>query len=228
MNAGIRTAASAALALGVACAAAATQAQAPEAMCRNGLFPTDEAMIGRAEVIGQGKLWLLNDDNGCPTAAAKCHGSTSVRSGATLLSGHRLGAYVCAFDPVSGDAGYVDAARLKALPVDASPPLKAWVGRWREGDDVVRLTAKGSALTVDGQAWWPSAHPSTRQFPGGPNTGDLSGTATPRGATVTFADDASDPQACKATLRLVGADLVVADNQNCGGMNVSFSGVYRR
>jgi hypothetical protein len=228
MNTPIRTAASAALALVVVCGAAATRAQTPQAMCRNGLFPTDEKTIGRAQVIGQGKLWLLNDDNGCPTAAAKCHGPTSVRTGAALLSGHRLGAYVCAFDPVSGDAGYVDAARLKALPVDTAPPLKAWVGRWREGDDVIRLTAKGAALTVAGGAYWPSAHPSRGQFPGGPNTGDLSGTATPRGTAVTFADDPTDPQACTATLRLIGDDLVAADNQNCGGMNVSFSGVYRR
>jgi hypothetical protein len=228
MNAGTGLAARTALVLLALAGAAATRAQTPDATCRNGSFPTDETSIGQAQVIGQGRLWLLNDDNGCPTAAAKCRGPTSVRTGATLLSGHRLGTYVCAFDPVSGDAGYVDTARLKPLPVDASPPLKAWVGRWREGDDVIRLTAKGAALTADGQAWWPSAHPSTRQFPGGPNTGDLSGTATPRGAVVIFADDASDPQACKATLRLVGADLVVADNGACGGMNVSFTGVYRR
>ncbi len=228
MNAGARTAARAAFALIIVWGAAAARAQTPDATCRNGSFPTDETSIGRAQVIGQGRLWLLNDDNGCPTAAAKCHGPTSVRPGATLLSGHRLGTYVCAFDPVSGDAGYVDAARLKPLPVDAAPPLKAWVGRWREGDDVIRLTAKGAALTADGQAWWPSAHPSARQFPGGPNTGDLSGTATPSGNAVTFADDASDPQACRATLRLIGDVLVVADNQACGGMNVSFSGVYRR
>ena len=29
-------------------------------------------------------------------------------------------------------------------------------------------------------------------------------------------------------MQLLGDLLVVADNQECGGMNVSFSGVYRR
>lgn len=217
----------AALALFVIGGAAAARAQTPDDTCRNGSFPTDETVIGRAQVIGQGRLWLLNDDNGCPADTTKCHGPTSVRPGAVLLSGHRRGTYVCTLDPASGDAGYVAATRLKALPVEPSPPLKAWVGRWREGDDVIRLTAKGDTLNVDGQAYWPSAHPSTRQFPGGPNLGDLSGTARPTGNVVTFADS-GDPQACRATLRLIGDVLVAADNRNCGGMNVSFSGVYRR
>jgi len=223
----VRPTACAVLASAIVCAAAAARAQAPDETCRNGSFPTDETTIGRAQVIGQGRIRLLNDDNGCPAAAAKCNGPTSVSPGATLLTGHGLKTYVCAFDPVSGDAGYVEAARLRALPVDAAPALQAWVGRWREGDDSIQLAAKGAALTVDGAAYWPSAHPSARDYPGGPNEGDLSGAAKPNGNVVTFAD-ATDPQACSATLRLIGDVMVVADNGACGGMNVTFSGVYRR
>ena len=225
MNAGIRMTVGVAIALLALSPAAAVRAE--DDACRNGSFATDETTIGRVQVIGQGRLWLLNDDGGCPAAAAKCRGATSVPPGATVLSGHRSGAYVCVFDPASNDAGYVEAARLKTLVVNPSPPLAAWVGRWREGDDAIRLTTKGQSLQADGQAYWPSAHPSARQFPGGPNLGDLSGSATPSGNQVTFAD-ASDPQACRATMRLIGDALVVADNGACGGMNVSFSGVYRR
>ena len=203
-------------------AAATARAQGDEQSCRNGLFPTSEAKIGRAQVIGKGRLVLLDDAPGCPAQTTKCRANTtSVAAGAELLTGHRLGAYVCAFDPVKDNAGYVESARLKPLPVDASPPLKAWVGAWRQYDDKIELTAKGASLVVSGEAYWPSAHAANA------NEGDLSGTATPKGAVVVFADS-SDPDACRATLRLVGDVLVAADNQNCGGMNVSFSGVYRR
>lgn len=210
----------------VSCLPARAQDEAQ--MCRNGLFPTSEAQIGRAQVTGKSRAFLLDDYNGCPAETAKCRAATtSVAPGAVLLTGHKLGAYVCTLDPVSGDAGYVEASRLKTLPVDAAPPLKAWVGRWKQYDDTIHLAAKGTALSASGDAYWPSAHPSARQYPGGPNVGDFSGTAQPKGQTVTFADS-SDPQACTVTLRLVGDALVVADNQNCGGMNVSFTGVYRR
>ena len=33
---------------------------------------------------------------------------------------------------------------------------------------------------------------------------------------------------CKMTLRLVGEYLIADDNGECGGMNVTFDGVYRR
>ncbi len=212
----------------IALTAASAHAENDAQMCRNGLFPSSEAAIGQAQLTGTARQFLLDDTDGCPAETARCRANTtSVRPGAVLLTGHRLGAYVCVFDPVSGNAGFVESARLKALDVDASPPLKAWIGRWRDGDNAIRLTAKGSALVASGDAYWPSAHPSRRDYPGGPNVGDLSGTATPKGNLVVFAD-ASDPQACSATLRLIGDALVVADNQQCGGMNVSFSGVYRR
>lgn len=207
--------------------ATAAGAQTPDDTCRNGSFPANETAVGRAQVIGVGRIALLSDDDGCPAETVKCRGTTVLAPGAIVLTGHRHGDYLCAFDPAHDDAGYLVAARLKPLPVDASPPLKTWAGHWRDGDDTISLTAKGATLTADGDAYWPSAHPSARQFPGGPNVGDLSGTAAPKGNAVTFAD-ASDPQACSATLRLIGEVLVVADNGACGGMNVSFSGVYRR
>ena len=34
--------------------------------------------------------------------------------------------------------------------------------------------------------------------------------------------------ACTVTLRLLGPYLVASDNGGCGGMNVHFTGVYRR
>lgn len=215
------------LALALGCATAA-RAQAPDMTCRNGSFPTTEKSIGLAKVVGADRLVFLNDTDGCPNETPACRQRAYVVTGNVLLTGRGSGPYVCAFFPnrVYGSAGWVQRARLSPLPVPASPPLSAWVGHWANGDDTIDLTAKAGGLTADGSAWWPAANPPASQFPGGPNTGDLSGTAKPNGAKVVFAD--SDPSGCSATLTLVGTYLSVADNGNCGGMNVSFSGVYQR
>jgi hypothetical protein len=208
-------------------AATAARGQAPDMSCSNGGFPAETA-IGLAKVIGADRLVFLKDTDGCPSEAASCRQRAYVVSGDELLTGRSAGGYVCAFFPNrgGGSAGWVQRTRLQALPVEGSPPLSAWAGHWSNGDDTINLTVEGGALVADGNAYWPSAHPSLSQFPGGPNLGDLSGTARPSGARLVFADP--DPQACAATLTLVGGLVVVSDNGACGGQNVSFSGVYSR
>lgn len=209
-------------------ATTAAHAQAPDMTCRNGSFPATEKSIGLAKVVGADRLVFLNDTDGCPNETVACRQRAYVVAGNQLLTGRSAGLYVCAFfaNRVGGSAGWVERSRLSPLPVPPSPPLSAWTGHWANGDDTIDLTAKAGALTADGSAWWPSANPSPAQFPGGPNVGDLGGTARPNGARVVFTDN--DPSGCTATLTLVGTLLVVADNGGCGGMNVSFSGVYQR
>jgi hypothetical protein len=208
-------------------AASASRAQPVDLSCSNGSFPTERA-VGLAKVSGGERLVFLKDSDGCPNAQASCLQRAYVVGGDQLLTGRTYGAYICAFypSPGGGSAGWVPSARLSALPVDASPPLTAWTGHWANIDDTIDLKVKGAALEADGNAYWPSAHPSASQFPGGPNVGDLSGSATPEGNVVVFTDN--DPNGCTATATLVGTLLVVADNGGCGGQNVSFSAVYKR
>jgi hypothetical protein len=204
--------------------AAAAHAQAAEEPCANGNFSA-ERDISLAKVVGADHLVFLNDGDGCPSEAASCRQRAYVVAGDQVLTARKAGAYVCAFYPSrgGGSAGWVQSARLSPLPIEASPPLSAWTGHWANGDNTIALAAKNGALEVTGEAFWPSAHPSPAQFQGGPNVGDLSGTARPKGAEVIFADEV-----CTAALKLIGGLLVVADNGGCGGMNVSFSAVYKR
>jgi hypothetical protein len=215
----------AALALMAASAARA----ADDGTCRNGDFPTEQDRFGLAQVTGAGHLPFLGDTNGCPNETVACHGGGYVVTGDVLLTGRSQGAYVCAFYPNrgGGSAGWVRADRLAARPADPSPPLTAWVGRWKDGDNTIKLTARGGRLVVDGAAYWPSANPPLSERPGGPNIGSLAGSARPIGDRVVF-KDGDDQYACVATLTLVGKLLVAADNNNCGGMNVTFTSVYTR
>lgn len=208
--------------------AAAVHAAPEDLSCRNGDFPTGQQSFGLAKVSGTGRLNFLGDMDGCPSEEARCRQRAYVVEGDVLLTGRSHGRYVCVFfaNRGGGDAGWAPRERLAPMPVPSSPLLSAWVGRWSDGDDTITLKTDGGALVAEGEAYWPSAHPSRSAAPGGPNVGDLSGTARPSGDRVVFSD--GDPQGCTATLTLVEALLVVRDNDGCGGMNVSFTGVYRR
>ena len=201
-------------------------AHAEDQMCRNGLFTTQQP-LGLAKVVGSPRTYLRSDTAPCPGETAECRGRTYVVPGDTLLTGATSGRYVCAMYPGrnGGSAGYVLAEEIAPQPVPV-PSASAWTGQWHNFDDTITLRAKGSQLVASGDAYWPSANPSLKERPGGPNLGEMSGTATPRGNQVVFAG--KDPDDCRVTLTLLPPFLTVADNLNCGGANVSFTGVYQR
>lgn len=123
-------------------------------------------------------------------------------------------------------AGYVRPVEIAPQPAPAIAALAAWTGAWRDGDDRIALRVDGTVLIASGEAYWPSANPSLQERPGGPNLGEMSGTAAPTGNAVVFAG--KDPDDCRVTLTLLPPFLLAADNGNCGGMNVTFTGVYRK
>jgi hypothetical protein len=195
--------------------------------CRNGMFTQALPNIGLARVITSTRLYFLEDMDGCPNAEARCRQKSYVVKGDRLLIAAARGAYVCAMYPnkSGGVAGWVRADGLVAEPAPATTPISAWAGHWADGDNTLGISIKGGLVVLDGEAFWPSANPPLSQRPGGPNIGFLAGKARPTGNRLDY-DDGDD--ICAARMVLIGPWLVVADNDRCGGMNVSFSGVYAR
>ena len=196
--------------------------------CANGSFPAQQVAFGLARVIGAPRTYLRSDAPPCPNDSAACRGRGYVVPGDVVLTGTTDGAYVCALFPSrnGGSAGYVRHDEIALQPVPAGVPLAAWQGAWRDGDNSIALRADAGRLTATGEAYWPSAHPSPASRPGGPNLGDMSGSATPTNNTVEFAGN--EPAECRVSLTLLPPFLLAVDNGNCGGMNVSFTGVYRK
>jgi hypothetical protein len=70
------------------------------------------------------------------------------------------------------------------------------------------------------------------------NTGELNGSGKPRGQVLAIGYDPDRsafppsehdaPDICAAQLELHGRYLMVEDNGRCGGLNVSFTGLYVR
>jgi hypothetical protein len=133
--------------------------------------------------------------------------------------------------------GFLPSGALSIVPLPPPKP-EDWLGTWtriEEGEITIKALA-GGKLRVDGEATFGARDPE-RVKRGAVNLGSLEGEAMPKGNTIALGDGhdgTKNPLSldmggeCLARLRLYGRYLVVEDNLGCGGMNVSFVGVYVR
>ena len=115
--------------------------------------------------------------------------------------------------------GWLPAEQVRITPLAGPPPLAAWTGTWQLQDGQIRLQARGDRLHGTGETIWQGA--------GTVNTGDFEADARPVGNRVEFAADPA-PNGCRLSLTLIEDVLAVIDNHACGGLNVTFSGLYAR
>jgi hypothetical protein len=206
-----------AAAITAAAPALAGEVAAPAMPCTQ-LLP-DNADLRLGDLTGSGPVAFLRDGPNCPGPGAACRSKVFARPGHTLLLGHARADYVCAFDARTDMTGWLPQQRVVARPIDAAPPLADWIGTWRLYDNRIVLKRDGDGVGAEGEAYWPGKNIMPA------NEGSFGGTAKPAGNRLHFADE---PQGCTVDLTLAGPFLVVADNRECGGHNVSFTGIYTR
>lgn len=198
----------------------------PANWCRNGPFAADAGQFRLARVRGErgARAHFYGDDDDCPAPTEKCRQKAYVVPGDELLVSRAYGEWLCSwYQPARGreTVGWIRARQLSLTEPDANPPLAAWLGSWDYYDNSLRLARGGrtGALRVAGDATWVGA------TPGNVHVGEVSGEAAPSGNLLRLGED---PEDCLVTLRLVGPYLVAHDNNRCGGLNVTFTGVYRK
>lgn len=189
----------------------------------------------RANFVRDGR-----DRPGCPDDSEACRKSAFVVPGDVVLVAGQQGAYACAaFTNGKGvtSLGMLPAAVL--APIQEGPGSAAgWIGTWLRVESTIAIkpAATPGELAVRGDATWGGSDPA-RVRSGGVNLGEVEGSAAPDGSGVlaftqgngrTLPYDPSDATTCSIWMLRRGPYLVVADNLGCGGMNVSFSGIYRR
>ena len=201
---------------------------AAQARCTVARLDIDRATPARI-VASRANFHRGEDRRGCPAAGAACRERAYVVRGDPIIVTGGGKAFACAvFVGVNGGEriGWIERKAI-AFGAGAVPPLPGWVGTWRgpEREAVLKLSGGGS-LSVSGSATWGGGDPD-RVARGAIHTGELDGAMRPIGARATYADGPGD-DACQVRFRRVGAYLLAADNLRCGGVNVSFGGVYRR
>ena len=175
--------------------------------------------------------------NGCPNATDACRDKAFVVPGNRVIVSQSQGAFVCADYIGAKGADRAGWLAASAISRETQPPfaLADWTGEWTREEASVSLKAgpKPGELSLKGNAAWGSMDPD-RVKRGAVNVGEIEARVRPAGAALSFAmgSDATLPvnkgnsSDCKVWMRRLGAYLLVDDNNQCGGMNVTFRGVY--
>lgn len=191
----------------------------PENWCRNGFFANEgpQFMTGTAKA----KTYFHNDEReDCPQSG-NCKGKAYIVANDQVLVSRIYQGYACAYYPSKkggGTAGWIPQKDLKLLQPNPNPMRSAWFGTWRNGRNWVKISADGTHLTVEGEAYLVVRPDNVR-------TGNLNGSAIPQGNLLTIEDGG---YGCTATLSLIGNVLMINDNGECGGAYVTFDGAYKK
>lgn len=174
----------------------------------------------------------------CPATGAACQDKAYLVPGDVVLIGKRQGAFVCAgFLSPRGTStiNWLPAAAVIPLPASERQPSD-WVGDWAAPEQGITIkAAAGGALNVSGDASWGMGDKWRREN-GAVHIGQVKGTVRPAGGVVAFTEgddktlpyNAGDEGACSIRMVRRGPYLLARDNNKCGGLNVSFTGFYRR
>jgi hypothetical protein len=185
-----------------------------------GTSPTTRIVTWRAGSVTPGApatLRVAVDSN-----EPSCNdGSCVARGGAAGVEVRRAGSSVCVGVPGRGKLttmfGWIPASRWH--PTDSTPqPAVRWTGVWQNE------TAKITVRSVDDGQLDIRGHAIRDLNADNEIFGDFVMVGKPERGAVTTKDDSDS---CKVSVRLVGDYLVAADNGACGGMGVSFAGMYR-
>jgi len=183
-------------------------------------------------VPGPKRYFHVGDEReGCPAPSAACRRKAYVVAGDRLVAWEAKGTLTrvsyLAPNADRPSEGWVETAALRRIPLAPSKPAD-WIGGWSgwESEIDIGRGKKPGSFHLGGNATW-GAHDPDRVKRGGVNFGMFSADlAEPQSNSLMLAD--SEEPDCRIALKLLGPYLVAHDNGRCGGMNVTFSGIYRK
>jgi len=198
--------------------------EAVEPYCNDELFTSQTTDVKQAKVSAteNGKLHFRGNGKDCPDSA-QCIQKAYLVAGDKLIVSKSTNDWTCGlfFGKKQVFIGWLPTKNLEISPVKSVPQLGDWAKIWYSGQHgEISIRLKGSDLEVSG-----STLGDCRERPDGYycNEGGFAGKAAPVGDLLTI----SSGYSCTVRMRLVSNYLIVTDDGVCGGMNVSFSDIYR-
>lgn len=189
--------------------------------------------LGTVKPAEKRAYFVSDEAEACPSAAPACRRKDYLIGGDAVVIEDRSGDFVCAsYVNAKGTptVGWLPASAIQS----ASPaPIKPgdFLGKWAWVSAEIRVArGKRGLLSLEGEASHPTAAGSV-------NTGEFAADAAPKDGELYFGvttdgDTVAPAEAgefgCVVRLRRLGPYLVGADNLNCGGHNVTFTGVYTK
>jgi len=170
----------------------------------------------------------------CPATTDACRKRAYIVTGDLVLTGKMRGDFTCVSyqSPTAKKqtwtAGWLPTAALAPVAPMASPSRSDWIGTWTHpgGSIEIRRGRTGGKLQIEGEMTVPTAH----DF----HNGIIKAEAMPEKDIIAFLNDGSLPfdtkseDGCRVRMQRIRAWLMVEDNDGCGGVGVSFTGLYHR
>lgn len=207
-----------------------------------GVVWDDKRALSVAKVIANPHVNFIKSrfDNGdrvglkCPAATDACRKASYLVTGDLVLVGKTQGPFTCVAYQMPGakpnafTEGWLPSAALTPVAPTTAPRLSDWLGNWDQPHAGIEIKEGGigGRLQIEGIA----AYKGAREV----HTGAIDAQVTPEGDSITFLEDGWLPfetkcdSGCRVRMRRVGPYLLVEDNRDCGGVGVSFTGLYRR
>jgi hypothetical protein len=173
------------------------------------------------------------EDAACPADSESCRQQLYLVPGDMVLVARTDAAYACvsyqsASDPKQRSTnGWLPAASLTPVTPAPAPAQADWQGAWvHAGGEIDITNAANGGVTIHGEAIYRAAQDI--------HNGVIDATAKLGQGVLAFADDGSvafdkaGADACLVRMRRAEALLVVEDNGHCGGVDVTFTGFYRK
>ncbi len=208
----------------VACVAAAFgQVEGnPENYCRNGIFAAEEGPFSIAVVTPKGRAYFFSDERDCPNGK-NCRLRSYLVPRDEVIVSRKFRGFACVwYQPKKGyeTVGWIEESRLRFKTDDVS--ADSWVGNWTYYDNSIEIKAgaRSGEFVVKGTAIWKGLGDNV-------HVGELDGGAGLSDGELRYGYD-DTPDDCRVRFRKAGNYLVVSDNMNCGGANVTFTGIYKR
>ena len=148
--------------------------------------------------------------------------------GDEVIVSRNYGKFSCSwYQPKKGaeTVGWIETEKLEFSESNQNSGTKDWLGEWNYGKEssiTIEKSKKNGFFDVKGNSYWKGVGE------GNINVGEIEETVKPEGNVLKIGEADTEEYACKVTIRLLGRFLVVSDNLNCGGVNVTFSGVYQK
>jgi hypothetical protein len=199
----------------------------PENLCRNGFFPRESNEYKTAKVKGNKneKIYFYDDLRNCPNDK-NCRTKSYVIPNDEVIVSRNFGGWACAwYQPKKGleTVGWLALDKLEFKAMNPNPAQGDWLGEWNYAGNSIEI-GKGETpglLTITGNAFWKGLGDNV-------HVGELDDSSKPAGNELKIGESETEEYACKVTMRLISKYLVVSDNLHCGGVNVTFSGVYQK
>lgn len=199
----------------------------PENWCRDGFFTRDSKDFTIAFVKGpkNKRAYFYGDEKDSCPGGANCRRKSFVVGGDEVLINRGRNGYSCAWYTARNGkptVGWLRTSDLEFRELLLDSPTKAWLGEWTYYENGIEFTDNKLAgfLNVTGNATWKGLGDNV-------HVGEIDGRYSPENGVINYSDG-DDEYDCKMTMRLLGRYLIVADNLKCGGVNVTFSGVYTK